>query len=257
MDMPFFRRAANHGNGRSVQLLMVLLMASLTFDAASGAAIAQQGQPRTATVELAWLPEEELWVANYRLSPPVSEVVFEGNAGSLRRTNWSVDGEIEVHEDRLEASAPIDRFRMRLQPDDDEHSRIYPAVIPMGRGSLVNTSFLIPHNYDTTIAAASPDLRWILPGRNEPELETRGLVIDSSAAFEEREGEAFYVYAGDHAMERPGPFTYVVGDGIPAWLVDEIRVAASGALEEYSAKLDRGLDGTPTLFLLPSPATPR
>ena len=247
MDIPFFRRAANHGKGRSVELLMVLLAAGLTFDAASGAAIAQQGQSRTATVELVWLPEEDLWVAEYRLSSPASEVVFEGNAGSLRRTNWSVGGEIEVHEDRLEAAAPFDRFRLSLRPDDDEHNRIYPAVIPMGRGSLVNTSFLIAHDYDTTVVAASPELQWILPG--DDDVENRRLVIDSSAAFEERDGDAFYAYAGDHAMERPGPFRYVVGDGIPAWLIDAIRLEASDALEEYSAKLDRGLEGTPTLFL--------
>jgi len=245
--MPFFRPAANHGQGRSVELLMVLLVAGLTFAAASGGAIAQQGQPRTATVELAWLPEEELWVADYRLSSAASEVVFEGNAGPLRRSNWSTDREFEVHEDRLEAAAPFDRFRLRLRPDDDEHNRIYPAVIPMGRGSLVNTSFLIARDYDTTVVAASPELQWILPG--DDDVENRRVVIDSSAAFEERDGDAFYAYAGDHAMERLGPFRYVVGDGIPTWLVDVIRVAASDALEEYSSKLDRDLGGTPTLFL--------
>ncbi len=246
-EVTLVRRPVNPGKGSSVELLIVLLLASLTFGAASAAAIAQQGQGRTATVELSWLPEQDVWVADYRLSSPTSEVVFEGNASSLRLSNWSVDGEIEVNEDGLEAANPFDRFRLRLRPDDDEYNRIYPAVIPLGRGSLINTSFLIAHDYDTTIVAASPDLRWILPGHGD--VESRSLVIDSSAAFEERDGGAFYAYAGDHATERPGPFRYVVGDGIPTWLVDAIRTAASSALEEYSAKLDRGLDGTPTLFL--------
>lgn len=246
-ETKFFRRAANHGGGLGVELLIVLLLAGLTLAAASGAAIAQQGQRGTATVELSWLPEENLWVADYGLSPPASEIVFEGKAGSLRRSNWSADGEIEVHEERVEAAAPFDRFRLRLRPDDDEYNRVYPAVIPMGRGSLVNTSFLIARDYETTIVAAGPDLRWILPGQDD--VESGVLVIDSSAAFEERDGDAFYAYAGDHDTVRPGPFRYVVGDGIPTWLVDAIRAAASSALEEYSAKLGRGLDGTPTLFL--------
>ena len=246
MNQPFCCHTSNHRRGYSFKLLAVWLLSSLTLGADCAATMAQEGQGKTATVELSWLPQEKLWVADYRLSLPTSEFVFEGNAGPLRQSNWSIDGEIEILEDGLEAPVPFDRFRLRLRPDNDEYNRIYPAVISMGRGSLVNTTYLIGSDYDTTIVTGTKDLRWILPGRNEAE---SGTVIDSTGALDERSGAAFYAYVGDHAMERPGPFRFVADDDVPPWIIDTVRAAASNALEEYSAKLGRGLDGTPTLFV--------
>ena len=57
---------------------------------------------------------------------------------------------LDIRDNHLESDAPFREFTLRLGTDDAEHDRIYPAVIAVGQGSLVNTSYLLGENPTTT-----------------------------------------------------------------------------------------------------------
>ena len=165
------------------------------------------------------------------------------SAGPLRSDNWTAeDGVLDVHDNHLESEAPFLEFTLELGTDDAEHDRIYPAVIAVGRGSLVNTSYLLGEYPTTIVVETGEDPLLVLPDRDAP-------VVEGSVTLTEPPVEEYYVYVGPGPIRRQESFRMTIADNVPDWIGQAVREALTDAIDEYVALLGIELGEKATIFV--------
>ena len=195
-------------------------------------------------VGLTYSPEQRVWTADYRLSEPLRRFRFADRfAGPLRSDNWTAeDGALDIRDNHLESEAPLLEFTLRLATDDAEHDKIYPAVIAVGQGSLVNTSYLLGENPTTIVVKPGKGQFLVVPDRDVP-------VVEGPVTLTEPSAEEYYVYLGPGPIQRQESFRMTVGDEVPDWIGQAVRHDLNDAIDEYALLLGIGQAVKATVYV--------
>ena len=222
-----------------------LIVAVLFFAGSAATCLAGDAPTLSAAeVQLSYRANESSWLAEYRLPRPVREFRFANtSAGTVRSDNWLIaDADIDVLDDRLEAPTPFRDFAIRLPADAREHNRIYPAVISVGKGSLVNLSYL--KGLAPTAIVISVDDGQVLVTPDDDSSVDR-----DSVAVHAPDHEAYYAYVGPGPVKAYDSFRMIAGGNVPRWLELAVREHMAAAIEEYAAFLGSTPEFTPTVYV--------
>lgn len=237
---PLEKPASTAGKPKASLTLLFLVMALMPFVSGKAGDAADV----SAQVWLTYAPEQGVWKANYRLSKPLRRFHFaDRSAGPSRSDNWTAENSaVDVQDNYLESESPILEFNLELAPDDAEHDRVYPAVVAVGQGSLVNISYLLG-DYPTTIVVESGEGHLlVLPDRNTP-------VVEGPVTLSELPVEEYYVYVGPGPIQRQESFRIAIADNVPDWVGQTVRQDLTDAIDEYASLLGIELAETATVYV--------
>ncbi|MEM6989143.1 MAG: hypothetical protein AAF721_01560 [Myxococcota bacterium] len=161
-------------------------------------------------------------------STPITELEFD-QRGSVRRDAWEVTTEgVKLHDDTIEATAPITQFEMSLAVDPEEYDRVYPSVTRVGDGFVVYGPALLATGIQTELVVAPADDESAWP----PEDALRG-----------------YVYLGPtRELSRHGQVRLAGVGTVAPWLAEQITADAKTTLPLYATMLQRP-ERQPALFI--------